>query len=187
MDTSTPYCFFLWLLLLSLPAVVDCLVSPIPMAASVSDKLAALGITLKDPSPPKGNYVACVRSGNLLFLCGHLPVREDGTLVTGTLGKGLTVEQGYASARYSAISILGTLNKELDGDWDRLIRVVKVVGFVNSAQDFTQQPAVINGASDLLGAVLEGRGVHARTAVGSNVLPLGVATEVECIVEISTE
>lgn len=173
--------------LLCISALVHSLATPSAMSSSVNEKLAAMGIVLKDPPAPKGNYVSSVKTGNLLFLCGHLPQKEDGTLITGTLGEDLTVEEGYESAKYCAINILTTLKKELDGDWSRLVRVVKVVGFVNSASDFTQQPAVINGASDLFGAIFEDRGVHARSAVGSNVLPLGVATEVECIVEISLD
>jgi len=152
--------------------------------SSVASRLQKLGIKLLQPPSPKGNYVLCVRSGNLLHLCGHVPQKEDGTLIRGTLGKDLTVEEGYASARQCAINILSTLSHELSGDWTLLVRVVKIVGFVNCTNEFDQQPAVINGASDLLVEVLGDAGVHARSAVGSNALPLGIATEVECIVEV---
>lgn len=151
---------------------------------NVADKLKSMGIIIREAPPPKGNYISCVRSGNVLHLCGHIPQTDDGILITGRLGQDLTVEQGYESARWCAINILNTLHKELGGDWDRVVRVVKVVGFVNSADDFQQQPAVINGASDLFGEVFGPKGIHARSAVGSNTLPLGIATEVEAIVEI---
>jgi enamine deaminase RidA (YjgF/YER057c/UK114 family) len=150
----------------------------------IDRKLKELGITIRDPPAPKGNYVSCVRTGNLLHLCGHIPQKDDGTLICGRLGQDLTVEQGYESARVCAMNILNTLHKELDGDLSRVARIVKLVGFVNSASDFHQQPAVINGASDLFGEVFGSAGLHARSAVGSNVLPLGIATEVEAIVEI---
>jgi len=153
----------------------------------VADKLQSMGITIRESPSPKGNYISCVRSGNLLHLCGHIPQKDDGTLICGRLGGegGMTVEEGYESARWCAINIVNTLHKELDGDWDRVSRIVKLVGFVNSADDFQQQPAVINGASDFFGEVFGPTiGVHARSAVGSNTLPLGIATEVEAIVEI---
>lgn len=154
------------------------------MSSSISTKLDELGIVLREPPSPKGNYVSCVRTGNHLYLCGHIPEKDDGTLWKGRLGETLTVEEGYESAKCCAIAILNTLSKELGGDLSRVVQVVKVVGFVNSANDFEQQPAVINGASDLFGNVFGPAGVHARSAVGTNVLPLGIATEVEAIVEI---
>ena len=119
----------------------------------------------------------------MLHLCGHIPQTLDGNLIKGKLGKDISVEEGYESARACGINILGTLQKEL-GTLDKVKRVIKVVGFVNCTDDFTQQPAVINGASDLFGEVFGEKGRHARSAVGSNALPLGIATEVECIVEI---
>ena len=151
---------------------------------TVSDKLKELGIVIRAPTAPKGNYCLCVRTGNLLQLCGHIPVKEDGSLIKGRLGQDMTVEEGYSSARCSAENILNTLHQELNGDWTRVVRIVKLVGFVNSAPDFEQQPAVMNGASDLFVQVFGDAGLHARSAVGTNVLPLGVATEVEAIVEI---
>jgi 6-phosphogluconolactonase len=117
-------------------------------------------------------------------LCGHIPQKEDGSLILGRLGEDMTVDEGYASARCCAENILNTLYKELDGDWTRIVRIVKLVGFVNSASHFCQQPAVMNGASDLFVEIFGEAGLHARSAVGVNVLPLGVATEVEAIVEI---
>ena len=139
---------FLILPVLSFHAFVASLDIPSPStmsSPSVAQKIAAMGITLQDPPVSHGNYVACVKTGSLLHLCGHLPLKEDGTFIIGTLGRDLTVEEGYDSAKYCAINILSTINKELNGDWNRMVRIVKVVGFVNSANDFTQQPAVING------------------------------------------
>jgi enamine deaminase RidA (YjgF/YER057c/UK114 family) len=149
---------------------------------SIDETLASLGIILPPPSVPKGNYVSSVRTGSLLHVCGHLPKTIDESLIQGKVGKDLTLEQGYESARICAINILSTLQLEL-GSLDRVIRIVKVVGFVNCTDDFTQHPAVINGASDLFGQVFGEKGRHARSAVGSCSLPLNVATEVECIVE----
>lgn len=117
----------------------------------------------------------------MLHLCGHIPQKENGDLIKGKVGDNLSVEEGYQSARTCAINILGTLSKEL-GSLDKVKQVVKLVGFVNCTDDFMQQPAVINGASDLFVEVFGTIGVHARSAVGTNALPLGIATEVECIV-----
>jgi enamine deaminase RidA (YjgF/YER057c/UK114 family) len=154
---------------------------------SIDEKLASLGIIVPIPPAPKGNYVSVVSvgTGTLLHLCGHLPRNvNDGSLIVGKVGRDLTVDDGYNSARLCAIQILGTLKQEL-GSLDRVARIVKVVGFVNCTDDFTQHPAVINGASDLLAQVFGEKGRHARSAVGSCSLPFGVATEVECVVEVS--
>jgi len=125
--------------------------------------------------------VSCVKVGNTYYVCGHIPQTEKGDLIKGKVGGNLSVEQGYQSARTCAINILGTLAKEL-GSLDKVKQIIKMVGFVNCTDDFTQQPAVINGASDLFVEVFGANGIHARSAVGSNALPLGIATEVECIV-----
>ena len=155
-------------------------------AASVHTeaKLAELGYTLPAVNPPKGAYVLAVPAGDgrTLFTAGHLPQPHDGDLVTGKVGADLTREEGQQAAEYAALSLLATLKHEL-GDLDRITRVVKVVGFVNCVDGFSEQPLVINGASNLLGAVLGDRGVHARSAVGTNALPLNVAVEVEAVVE----
>jgi enamine deaminase RidA (YjgF/YER057c/UK114 family) len=119
-------------------------------------------------------------------LSGHLPQKTDGTIWTGKLGTDLTVEEGYESAKCCGIQLLATLSQYLEGDWSRVVRIVKLVGFVQCANDFHQQPAVINGASDLMVQVFGDKvGMHARSAVGTNALPLNIATEVECIVEIN--
>ena len=149
----------------------------------VADRLAELGVELPEPSAPVANYVRATTSGNLVFLAGHIPVRPDGTRITGKLGADLTVEQGYEAARFSAIGLLASLQQEI-GSLDRVTRILKVTGMVNSAPDFTEQSSVINGCSDFLVEVFGEKGKHARAAVGMASLPVGAAVEVEMIVEI---
>jgi enamine deaminase RidA (YjgF/YER057c/UK114 family) len=146
-------------------------------------KLKDLGIELIPATKPIANYVKAVRTGNLLFLAGHGPSLTDGSVMTGKLGQNYTVEQGYQAARQTAISLISTLKNEL-GDLNRVKRVVKVLGMVNCTPEFTEQPKVMNGCSDLLVQVFGEKGKHARSAVGMNALPLGMAVEVEIIVEI---
>ncbi|GFH45910.1 endoribonuclease l-psp [Chaetoceros tenuissimus] len=147
----------------------------------IEEKLEGMGIEIPTVTPSQGNYVSAVKMGNALHLCGHIPMTKDG-LLKGKLGSTYTVEQGYESAKACAINILATLKSEL-GTLDRVKQVVKVVGFVACTDDFEQQPAVINGASDFFVEVFGEKGRHARSAVGTNSLPLGIATEVECIIE----
>jgi enamine deaminase RidA (YjgF/YER057c/UK114 family) len=147
-------------------------------------RIKELGYTLPSVAPPKGNYRTCVRSGNLIFTAGHLPQPASGTLILGKVGADLTPEEGYEAAHHVALSVCATLKEEL-GDLDRVKRIVKVVGFVHCVDGFTAQPSVINGFSDTMGKIFgEERGVHARSAVGTNALPLGIPVEVECIVEV---
>ena len=146
-------------------------------------KLESLGIELGEPPPPVANYVRTVRSGNLVFTSGHGPRRADGSWVRGRLGADLTVEEGYEAARLTAVALLSSLKQEI-GDLSRVRRVVKVTGMVNSSPDFTDQPRVINGCSDLLVEVFGERGRHARSAVGMASLPMGIAVEIEMIVEV---
>lgn len=149
--------------------------------------LERLGIELPTPAPPVANYVRAVRTGNLVFLAGHGPSKPDGGYVTGKVGEGgLSVEQGYAAARLTAISLLASLKAEI-GSLDKVRRIVKVLGMVNSTPEFIQQPAVINGASDLLVEVFGDNGKHARAAVGMVSLPIGIAVEIEMIVEVEAE
>jgi enamine deaminase RidA (YjgF/YER057c/UK114 family) len=155
-----------------------------PAAASEPEaKLKELGIVLPTPGAPIANYVNAVQTGNLLFLAGKGPLPQDGKDVVGRLGKDMTIEQGYQAARSTAIAHLAVLKKEL-GDLKRVKRIVKVLGMVNSDPGFTQQPAVINGYSDLMVAVFGEKGKHARSAVGMNTLPGGIPVEVEVVVEI---
>ncbi|MEX0330419.1 MAG: RidA family protein [Puniceicoccaceae bacterium] len=151
--------------------------------SSPEENLANLGIELPEVSPSIANYVGAVRTGNLLFLSGHLPRDAEGGVITGKLGDDMDVEAGYAAARQSAIALLATLKAEL-GDLDKVVRVVKVFGMVNAAPDFTSHSQVINGCSDLLVEVFGEKGRHARAACGFSSLPLGSAVEIELIVQI---
>lgn len=154
------------------------------MSQSIENRLAELGITLPDAPAPAANYVPFVQSGNLVFISGQISRDENG-LITGTLGQDADVELGQRAAGTCALALLAQLKQACGGDLERLVRVVKLTGFVNSAPDFTDHPAVINGASDLLGDILGGKGAHARAAVGVAALPLNVAVEIEGIFEIS--
>lgn len=146
-------------------------------------RLEELGITLPEPPEPVANYVNGVRTGNLIFLAGKGPRRADGTELRGKLGSDVTIEEGYEGARVTAINQLAVL-KAMLGDLDRVVRVVKVLGMVNSEPDFVEQPAVINGFSDLIVEVFGDRGRHARAAVGMASLPRGQSVEIEMIVEV---
>ncbi|MGD8258547.1 MAG: RidA family protein [Desulfobacterales bacterium] len=149
----------------------------------IEAKLNEMGIELPSAVTPVANYVPAVRSGNLVFLSGHGPFKEDGSLITGKVGADLSTEQGYEAARRIAIGLLGSLKAEI-GDLDKVKRVVKLLGLVNCTSEFTDQPKVINGASDFFVEVLGDKGKHARSAVGSNALPLNIAVEIEMIVEV---
>lgn len=151
---------------------------------SVVARLKDLSITLPALPPPAGNYVGWVRAGDLIFTSGQLPLVNGAITVSGILGVDVSLEEGYAAARTAAINLLAQLFAALDGDLDRVARVVKVTGFVASAPDFTDQPKVINGASDLIAAVFGDAGKHARAAVGCSALPLGAAVEVEAIIQV---
>ena len=145
---------------------------------SPGERLARLGIEIPPAPDPVANYVNGVRTGNLIFLAGKGPRRADGTEISGKLGADLSVEQGYEAARLTAINQLAVL-KAMIGDLDRVVRIVKVLGMVNSDPSFVAQPAVINGFSDLMVEVFGERGRHARAAVGMASLPRGQAVEIE--------
>ena len=146
-------------------------------------KLTEMGLELPTPATPVANYVSAVRTGNLVFLSGHGPIREDGTMITGKVGEELNIEEGYEAARRVALVLLSSLKREI-GDLDKLRRVVKLLGMVNCTSGFGDQPKVINGASDLLVEVFGDRGRHARSAVGMNALPRNISVEIEMIVEV---
>ncbi len=150
---------------------------------SYDAKAAELGLELPPAARPVANYVPAVRTGNLVFLSGHGPVR-DGSLVRGVLGKDLGVEEGVEAARLTMISLLGSLKAEL-GSLDRVVRIVKLLCMVNCTPDFGDQPQVANGASDLLVELFGDAGKHARSAVGMQSLPMGMSVEIEMIVEVS--
>ncbi len=150
---------------------------------SIEGRLQALGVTLPEPPAPAANYVPYVHVGDLLHVSGQISNDENG-LITGKLGETMDVAAGAAAARRCAINLLAQLRAALDGDLDRLVRVVKLTGFVNSTAEFTDQPAVINGASDFLVEALGDAGRHARSAVSAASLPLGVAVEIEGIFQV---
>lgn len=148
----------------------------------VEEKLRELGLELPPPPAAVANYVGAVRVGNLLFVSGHGPVK-DGKHVVGKVGRDLTREEGYEAARLVALNMLATVKAAL-GDLDKVKRFVKVLGFVNSTEDFLEQPKVINGASDLFTALYGDAGKHARSAIGMFVLPFGIPVEIEMVVEV---
>jgi enamine deaminase RidA (YjgF/YER057c/UK114 family) len=149
----------------------------------IETRLAELGVTLPDAPAPAANYVPFVTVGNLVHISGQISQDANG-LIKGRLGADLAVEQGAEAAKRCAISLLAQLKKACGGDLSRVVRAVKLTGFVNSTADFTDQPKVINGASDFLVAALGEAGRHARSAVSAASLPLGVAVEIEGIFEI---
>lgn len=154
------------------------------MAGTVEQKLASLGVTLHTPPSPVANYVPFVRIGNLLVVSGQVCNGPDGKLIAkGKLGATVSLEQGVAAARGCAINLLSQVKVAL-GDLDKVVRVVRVGGFVNSAPDFLDGPKVLNGASDLMVAVFGDKGRHARTTVGVAALPADAAVEVEAMFEV---
>lgn len=152
-------------------------------AATPEENLAALGLTLPPTSAPVANYMPAVRTGNLLFLAGNIGRAADGKVIAGKVGTDLTTAEGAEAAKRAALSLIAHLRTEL-GDLRRVKRIVRVGGFVNSAPGFIQQPAVMNGASDLLVAVFGEAGKHARTSVGVSELPLNAAVEADLVAEI---
>ncbi len=153
------------------------------MSGEIEARLAGLGVTLPDAPAPAANYVPFVRVGDLVHVSGQISQGPDG-LIKGRLGADMDVAAGAEAAKRCAISLLAQLRKACEGDLDRLVRVVKLTGFVNSTPDFIDQPKVINGASDFLVAALGEAGRHARSAVSAASLPLGVAVEIEAIFEV---
>jgi enamine deaminase RidA (YjgF/YER057c/UK114 family) len=150
---------------------------------SIETRLAELGVILPDAPAPAANYVPFVISGNQVYVSGQISANAQGP-IKGKLGADMAVEAGAEAAKACAISLLAQLKRACEGDLSRLVRVVKLVGFVNSTADFTDQPKVINGASDFLVAALDEAGRHARSAVSAASLPFGVAVEIEAIFEI---
>ncbi len=149
---------------------------------TITERLAELGIVLAPPAPPIANFLPAVQTGNLLFVSGHVSARPPDPVV-GKLGAERTVEDGYRAARLVAIDLLATVQAAL-GSLDRVARIVKLLGLVNATPDFSEPPAVINGASDLLVEVFGERGRHARSAIGVAALPRNAAVEIELIVEV---
>lgn len=153
------------------------------MSVSIEQRLGALGITLPQAAAPAANYVPAVQSGSMLYISGQIPMLNGELKYRGKLGADFSVEDGAACARLCGLNIIAQAQAAL-GDLNRVKRVVKLVGFVNCTPDFTDQPKVVNGASDLMVEVFAEKGRHARSAVGVGSLPLGVAVEVEAILEV---
>ncbi|MCU0929743.1 MAG: RidA family protein [Burkholderiaceae bacterium] len=150
---------------------------------SVKARLQALGITLPPLAVPAAAYVPFVRTGDLVFVSGHI-ARRDGKPWVGQLGLTMTTDEGKAAARAVAIDLLGTLAAALDGDLDRVVRIVKVLSLVNSTPAFTEQHLVTNGCSELIGQVFGDAGAHARSAFGVAQLPMGACVEIELIAQV---
>jgi len=152
--------------------------------SDVEQKLKVLGLELPAAPPPIANYVGAVQSGDLVFVSGHGPVKDGKLTYRGKLGREFSVAEGYEAARLVILNSLASLRDAI-GDLDRVRRVIKLFGMVNSTPDFLRQPEVINGASDLLVAVFGDRGRHARSAVGMAALPFDIAVEIEMIVQVA--
>ena len=149
------------------------------------NKIKELKINLPEAKPPVGSYVATKIVGNLLYISGQISISENGELIKGKIGKDLSVEEGYKAAERCGLSIISQAKVACNGDLSKIKSCVKLTGFVNSTDDFTDQPKVINGASDLIASVFGEAGMHTRAAVSTNSLPLGVSVEVDAIFELN--
>lgn len=155
------------------------------MTGRIEEKLASLGISLPATKPPAANYVPARRLGTQIYISGQVPSEGGADKYTGKLGSDYSVEEGQAAARLCAVNILAALKQALDGDLDRVVRVIRLGGFVNAEPDFKDHPKVINGASDLMVEVFGEAGRHARAAVGCYSLPRNVPVEVDAIFEVA--
>ena len=151
---------------------------------SINKKIEDLKIILPDPKGPVGSYVATKIVGNLLYISGQVSINDKGELIKGKVGKDLSIDQGYLAAERCGLSLISHAKKACGGNLDKIKSCVKLTGYVNSVDDFIDQPKVINGASDVISKILEKKGSHTRAAVSTNSLPLGVAIEVDAIFEI---
>ena len=149
------------------------------------DKIKELQIELPEAKAPVGSYVATKIVGNLLYISGQISMNSKGELIKGKVGKDLTTDEAYKAAERCGLSIVAQVKKACDGDLSKIKSCVKLTGFVNSTEDFTEQPKVINGASDLIASIFGEAGMHTRAAVSANSLPLGVSVEVDAIFELS--
>jgi len=152
---------------------------------SFDDKINKLGIKLPKAADPVGSYVASKISNKILFISGQISIDENGELIKGKVGKDLDTEAGYNAAKRCALSIVAQAKKACNGDLSKIKSCIKLTGFVNSTEDFIEQPKVINGASDLIASIFEEAGMHTRAAVSCNSLPLGVSVEVDAIFELN--
>ena len=151
----------------------------------IDDNLKKLNIVLPDPKGPVGAYVATKIVGKLLFISGQVSIDKDTKLITGKIGKDLDLDQGYKAAERCGLSIVAHAKKACGGDLDKIRTCVKLTGYVNSVDDFKDQPKIINGASDIIAKIFDKKGEHTRAAVSVNSLPLGVAVEVDAIFELN--
>ena len=152
---------------------------------SAENKITELKIVLPNAADPVGSYLAAKISGNLLFISGQISMNEKGELIKGKLGKDLKTQDGYDAAKRCALSIVSQAKKACKGDLSKIKSCIKLTGFVNSTENFIEQPKVINGASDLIASIFGEDGMHTRAAVSTNSLPLGVAVEVDAIFELN--
>ena len=152
---------------------------------SANENLEKLKIKLPEAKAPVGNYVATKISGKMLFISGQISIDENGQLIKGKIGKDLDTDAGYNAAKRCALSIVAQVKKACDNDLSKIKSCIKLTGFVNSTDNFTEQPKVINGASDLIASVFGNQGMHTRAAVSTNSLPLGVSVEVDAIFELN--
>ena len=152
---------------------------------SFEKKIQELKIKLPEAKPPVGSYVATKITGNLLFISGQISIAENGELIKGKIGKELSTEQGYDAAKRCGLSIVAQAKVACNGDLSKIKSCIKLTGFVNSTEDFTEQPKVINGASDLIATIFGDAGMHTRAAVSTNSLPLGVSVEVDAIFDLN--
>ena len=152
---------------------------------SFEEKIKELKIELPEAKAPDGSYVATKISGKLLYVSGQISMSSDGELIKGKVGKDLTTEEAYKAAERCGLSIVAQVKKACEGDLSKIKACIKLTGFVNSTEDFTEQPKVINGASDLIASIFGESGMHTRAAVSTNSLPLGVSVEVDAIFELN--
>ena len=151
----------------------------------IDDKIKELKIILPEAKAPVGSYVATKISGKLLYISGQISINANGELIKGKVGKDLTTEDAYKAAERCGLSIVAQVKKACDDDFSKIKSCIKLTGFVNSTDDFVEQPKVINGASDLIASIFGDAGMHTRAAVSTNSLPLGVAVEVDAIFELN--
>ena len=152
---------------------------------SIDENLKRNNIKLPDPKDPVGAYVACKIVGKLLFISGQISIDENGNLIKGKIGKDLDTNQGYEAAKRCGLAIISQVKKACDNDLSKVKSCIKLTGYVNSTDNFIDQPKVINGASEIIAKVFDNKGLHTRAAISSNSLPLGVAVEVDAIFEIN--
>ena len=152
---------------------------------SFEENIKKLDIKLPNANPAVGSYVATKKTGNLLFISGQISINENGELIKGKVGKDLSTEQAYEAAKKCGLSLVAQAKAACDGDLSKIKSCIKLTGFVNSTNDFIEQPKIINGASDLIASIFGDAGMHTRAAVSTNSLPLGVSVEVDAIFELN--